>query len=57
MYIPLMGGMSAWSNNLELPSWSRIDRFSLTLDWELHYLDAIQKEDYLGCVLIICPLS
>lgn len=43
MDIQLMGGTFTWSNNCECPSWSRIDRFLLTSDWELHYLDLIQR--------------
>jgi hypothetical protein len=32
MDLPLGGGMSTWSNSL---SWSRLDRFLVSLDWEM----------------------
>ena len=34
MDIPLVGGNFTWSNNLDCPSWSGIDRFPLFPDWE-----------------------
>jgi hypothetical protein len=31
MDLPLAGGSSMWSNNQENPSWSRLDRFLVSL--------------------------
>ncbi|XP_041009220.1 uncharacterized protein LOC121253280 [Juglans microcarpa x Juglans regia] len=41
--IPLAGGSFTWSSNRELPSWSRIDRYLVSPEWEAHYLDLIRK--------------
>jgi hypothetical protein len=32
MDLPLVGGLFAWSNNQESPSWSRLDKFLVSLD-------------------------
>jgi endonuclease/exonuclease/phosphatase family metal-dependent hydrolase len=32
-----------WSNNREQPSWSRIDRFLVSADWEAKCPDLVQK--------------
>jgi hypothetical protein len=31
---PLVGGSFTWSSNQDLPSWSRIDIFLVSQDWE-----------------------
>jgi endonuclease/exonuclease/phosphatase family metal-dependent hydrolase len=41
MDLPLAGGVSTWANNL---SWSRLDRFLVSLDWELSYPGLMQKK-------------
>ena len=41
--IPLFGGNFAWSNNRELASMSRIDRFLYTSDWETYFVTIRQK--------------
>jgi hypothetical protein len=43
MDIPLVGGNFTWSNNRDLLSWSRIDRFSLSLDWDAKFPDLSQR--------------
>jgi hypothetical protein len=43
MDIPLVGSIYTWSNNCDHPTWSRLDRFLLYLDWEAHFLDVSQK--------------
>jgi hypothetical protein len=35
--ILLVGGKFTWSNNQEEQIWSRIDRFLLSPEWEVHY--------------------
>jgi hypothetical protein len=39
--LPLSGGVSTWSNNL---SWSRLDPFLVSLEWELSYPNLMQKK-------------
>jgi hypothetical protein len=39
MGIPLVGGSFTWSNNRDLPSWFRIDRFLGSLNLEAQFLD------------------
>jgi hypothetical protein len=41
MDLPLAGGVSTWANNV---SWSRLDRFLVSLDWELNYPGLMQKK-------------
>ena len=41
MDLPLFDGMSTWSNNL---SWSRPDRFLVSLEWDLCYPGLVQKK-------------
>jgi endonuclease/exonuclease/phosphatase family metal-dependent hydrolase len=41
MDLPLSGGMSTWSNNL---SWSRLDRFLVSPEWDLCYSGLMQKK-------------
>ena len=36
MDLPLLGGVSTWSNNL---SWFRLDQFLVSPEWELSYPD------------------
>jgi hypothetical protein len=40
MDLPLTGGLCTWSNT---QSWSRIDRFLISPDWEARYPEALQK--------------
>jgi hypothetical protein len=39
----LVGGTFTWSNNRDPPSWFRIGRFLVSLDWETQSLDLSQK--------------
>ena len=41
MDLPLAGGVSTWSNNR---SWSRLDRFLISSEWELSYPGLMQKK-------------
>jgi hypothetical protein len=41
MDLPLAGGVSTWANN---DSWSRLDRFLVSPDWELKYPGLMQKK-------------
>jgi hypothetical protein len=43
MDIPLVGENFTWSNNRDSLSWSRIDRFLLSPDWEAQFLDVSQR--------------
>jgi hypothetical protein len=43
MDFPLAGGTFTWSNNQENPSWSRLDRFFVSPDWEDKFPGSIQK--------------
>jgi endonuclease/exonuclease/phosphatase family metal-dependent hydrolase len=37
MDLLLAGGSFTWSNNQENPSWSRLDRFLISPDWEVKF--------------------
>jgi hypothetical protein len=41
MDLPLGGGVSTWSNSL---SWSRLDRFLVSPDWEMGYPGLVQRK-------------
>ena len=41
MDLPLLGGVSTWSNNR---SCSRLDRFLVSPEWELRYPGLMQKK-------------
>jgi hypothetical protein len=41
MDLPLAGGVATWANNL---SWSRLDRFLVSPDWEFSYPGLVQKK-------------
>jgi hypothetical protein len=41
MDLPLAGGVSTWSNSM---SWSRLDRFLVSPEWELSFPGLIQKK-------------
>ena len=41
MDLPLSGGVSTWSNNM---SWSRLDRFLVSPEWDLSYPSLMQKK-------------
>jgi hypothetical protein len=43
MDLPLAGGTFTWSNNQENPSWSRLDRFLVSSNWEVKFLGSLQK--------------
>ena len=43
MDISLVGGNLIWSNNHDSQSWSRIDRFLLSPEWEEQFLDVSQR--------------
>ncbi|KAF5453927.1 hypothetical protein F2P56_023637 [Juglans regia] len=38
--LPLVGGSATWSNN---QTWSRLDRFLISPEWESHFPDVWQK--------------
>jgi hypothetical protein len=40
MDLPLAEGLCTWSNS---QSWSRIDRFLVSPNWEARHLDVLQK--------------
>jgi hypothetical protein len=52
MDLPLVGGLFAWSNNQESPSWSRLDKFLVSPDWEVKF-PRLCRKGFLDCVLII----
>jgi hypothetical protein len=41
MDLPLAGGVSTWSNSL---SWSRLDQFLVSPEWEMCYPGLVQKK-------------
>ena len=41
--LPLEGGSYTWSSGTDQPAMSRIDRDLVTLDWEDHFPDVIQR--------------
>jgi hypothetical protein len=41
--LPLLDGQFTWSNNQDPLAKSRIDRFLVSLDWEDHFLNLVQK--------------
>jgi hypothetical protein len=41
MDLPLSRGVFTWSNNM---SWSRLDRFLVSPEWEFSYLGLLQKK-------------
>jgi hypothetical protein len=41
MDLPLSGRVSTWSNNM---SWSRLDHFLVSLEWEFNYPGLMQKK-------------
>ena len=43
---PFVGGVSTWSNN---SSWSRLDRFLVSTEWDLRYPDLMQKKLTRAC--------
>ena len=46
MDLPLSGGVSTWFNNR---SWSRLDRFLVSSEWELSYSGLMQKKLFRLC--------
>jgi len=49
MDLPLTGKSFTWSNNQDISSWSHIDRFLVSPDWEVKYLDLFQKRLHRLC--------
>jgi len=43
MDLPLVGRPFTWSNNQEIPSWSRLDRFFVSPNWEVKFSGSLQK--------------
>jgi hypothetical protein len=43
MDLPLARGSFTWSNNHDISSWSRIDRFLVSPYWEVKFLGLFQK--------------
>jgi endonuclease/exonuclease/phosphatase family metal-dependent hydrolase len=43
MDIPRVGGNFMWSNDQDSLSWSIIDRFLLSCDWEAQFLDVSKR--------------
>jgi hypothetical protein len=43
MDITPQGGNFTWSNNRDFPSWSRIDRFLISPEWEAHFPNVVQS--------------
>jgi exonuclease III len=41
--IPLQGGNFTWSSNQASRSWSRIDMFLFSPEWEDHFLNVVQS--------------
>jgi hypothetical protein len=41
MDLPMDGGDATWSNSV---SWSRLDRFLVSLEWEFSYPGLMQKK-------------
>jgi hypothetical protein len=52
MDLPLAGGLFTWFNNQENPTWSCLDRFLVSSDWEVKFTGSLQKA-FLDCVMII----
>jgi hypothetical protein len=38
-----------WSNNCDSPSWSRLDKFLVCLEWEVKFPDLFQKRLHRLC--------
>jgi hypothetical protein len=51
MDIPLVGGNFTWSNSQDHPSWSRIDMFLLSPNWEAQF-PSVSRRSSLGCYQI-----
>jgi hypothetical protein len=49
--LPLAGGMFAWSNNRDLPSWCHIDSFLFLRNGKSSIL-FFSKESFIDCALI-----
>jgi endonuclease/exonuclease/phosphatase family metal-dependent hydrolase len=43
MDLPLMDETFTWSNNRDTSSWSRIDRFLVSPEWEAQYSGVTQR--------------
>lgn len=43
MDLPLAGGSFTWSNNQEIPIWSRLDRFLISPEWDVKFPGTLQK--------------
>jgi hypothetical protein len=50
MNLPLVGESFTWSNNRESPSWSRINKFLVSLEWKPSSLIYLRK----CCIDYIC---
>jgi endonuclease/exonuclease/phosphatase family metal-dependent hydrolase len=49
MDLPLLGGSFTWSNNQETSSWSRLDRFLVSPNWEVKCPGLLQKRLHRLC--------
>jgi hypothetical protein len=54
MDLPHERGTFMWSNNRDSSSWSRIDRFLVSSNWEVKFPDLFQKKD---AWIVLRPLS
>jgi hypothetical protein len=52
MDLPMAGGESTWSNNL---TWSRLDHFLVSPDWEFMLTRVFCRKNFFGCVRIMLP--
>jgi hypothetical protein len=51
MDLPLTGGSFMSNNNQEISSWSHIDRFLVSLDWDVQFPRLFQKRIHRLCLI------